>query len=271
MDEARAYAYRGHRRVEGWLTDTSARVILELGRWQAQQGISGGVGEIGVHHGRLFLLLDLLRREHERAFAIDIFGEQHLNVDGSGLGDKEVFLDNVRRVVGGIDHLTVIERSSTEVTAEEITEAVGPVRLFSVDGGHTAEITLSDLRLAERSLAPDGLVVLDDVFNESWPGVLTGFSRHLADPDAELVPFAISPNKVLLTNRDVADDYRAVLRSVRLHGMVTEDELFGHRVAIVAPFRRGGMGMLTRRYRQVSSRPVVGPAVTRLRGRFSSD
>ena len=52
------------------------------------------------------------------------------------------------------------------------------VRLFSVDGGHTEEIVLHDMRLAENCLADGGLV-----------------------------PFYIGFNKVLFARREIDDAY----------------------------------------------------------------
>jgi hypothetical protein len=53
------------------------------------------VAEIGVHHRKLIILLANLRRQDERAFAVDIFDDQHLNPDGSGCGDLAWFKDNL--------------------------------------------------------------------------------------------------------------------------------------------------------------------------------
>jgi peptide chain release factor 2 len=53
--------------------------------------------EIGVHHGRLFIPMALARRPGERALAIDVFEDQHLNVDHSGKGDRARFEENVAR------------------------------------------------------------------------------------------------------------------------------------------------------------------------------
>ena len=52
------YLNEGLGRVEGWLDPRSAKVIAALGEYQTAQGIRGAVGEIGVHHGKLLVLLD---------------------------------------------------------------------------------------------------------------------------------------------------------------------------------------------------------------------
>jgi hypothetical protein len=69
---------------------------------------------------------------------------------------------------------------------------------FSVDGGHTAELTENDIRVAEASVADDGVVAVDDVFNERWPSVMLGLGRYLGDGSPVLVPCAIGGGKVFL-------------------------------------------------------------------------
>lgn len=235
MTSAEDYAVHGRRSVAGWLAPESARIIAALGRAQTAAGVGGGVAEIGIHHGKLFILLALLRQPGEGALAIDIFARQDLNRDASGQGDKEIFLGHLARF--GCDPATVaiIERDSTSISAGEVREAAGMVRLFSVDGGHTSEVVENDLALAEQVLAPGGVVIMDDVYNEAWPEVAEGTFRYLARPDCRLRPFAVSPNKFYLCNDpEHAARFRAQLAvsfsasywsTVRLFG--TEALVFG--------------------------------------------
>jgi hypothetical protein len=50
-----------------------------------------------------------------------------------------------------------------------------------IDGDHSAEGVAADLLLAERIVAADGIVVLDDFGDHNWPGVEQATSAHL-DP-----------------------------------------------------------------------------------------
>ena len=72
-------------------------LICRLGKAQLEMGIAGHVAEIGVHHGRSFILLALLARAGEKAVAIDVFEQQELNVDRSGRGDLAQLRENVAR------------------------------------------------------------------------------------------------------------------------------------------------------------------------------
>src|SRR3974377_1552108 len=91
-----AYAKDGHKRVEGWLLPMAIELIRELAECEQEMGIHGPACEIGVHHGRLFLLLHLLTHPPERSVAIDLFEMQDENVDGSGKGSRDALLHNLR-------------------------------------------------------------------------------------------------------------------------------------------------------------------------------
>lgn len=202
---------------------------------QQRLGVDGGVAEIGVHHGRLFIAMHLLRNPGTQSIAIDVFANQHLNVDQSGLGDEERFRANVARWA---DHSSVVidKTDSTVIDGGHIQNlAGGPVGMFSVDGGHTADIVCHDMRTAEQSLSHGGIVVADDVFNAQWPGVVEGTLRYLET--GSLVPFGVGFNKVLFTHAAQSDVYRRVLsdladRAIWHH---KESQMAGHPVEIIWP------------------------------------
>ena len=204
------YARRGHRRVQGWLRPEVFPVLAQLDDIQQRNAVAGGVAEIGVHHGKLFIALLLLRRPGERAVAVDVFGEQHLNRDHSGRGDERRFRRNVD-LHASLEGVEIRREDSTLTTAASITAAAGPMRLFSVDGGHTLDVVGHDLATAAGSLAPGGVVIVDDVFNEAWPAVGEALHRFLDGSDA-LVPFGIGFNKTFLTtDARWAETYRVAL------------------------------------------------------------
>lgn len=194
--------------VKGWLDNDAAVISNRLMAWQSRNNISGNVCEIGVHHGRYFIALAAGLLPGEFGLAVDLFGNQAENVDGSGAGDARIFSQNVARFVPDVS-VTVITGNSLGVRPSEIT-ARGPVRFFSVDGGHTAEAALNDLRLAAASILPEGIVALDDILNHHWTGVLSAAAEYL-QTDPQLVPFSLVPNKLLLCRPGHATRYRTIL------------------------------------------------------------
>ncbi|PUA79666.1 class I SAM-dependent methyltransferase [Nocardioides currus] len=206
------YRDQGLAEVQGWFEPESAELMADLLLHQLDLGLGGGVAEIGVHHGRSFLLLANGLGPGESAVALDVFEHQEQNTDHSGRGDRGRFEDNLERWAPGVP-VAVVARSSLDVSVEDAREVFGRPRMFSVDGGHTAEITRHDLELAEASLGEGGVVVLDDMLNGHWLGVLTGTATYLLD-QPRLVPFALSPNKLYLADTpEAARDYAEHLRS----------------------------------------------------------
>jgi hypothetical protein len=224
-------------RVHGWLLPEAARCIVCLHDSQRRNGVRGGVAEIGVHHGKLFILLCLLRDEGEIAVGYDLFDQQDQNIDRSGKGSLEILRDNLRQVNVGTSHVKPITANSMELTGARVrTDSESPVRLFSIDGGHTAEITRNDLSIAAEAIADDGVIILDDFFNEAWPGVATGTAQFLRDHPQRLVPFAILGNKVFFARTEAAaESFRQILsRSdiVAERWVLKSSEFFGHPVLV---------------------------------------
>jgi hypothetical protein len=221
------YIRRGMAGVDGWFTRLDATLLATVAASQAGAGIGGSVGEIGVHHGRMFMILALALGPGERAFAVDIFGDQHLNQDRSGRGDEAIFRRNLVRF--GIDagRVAVMRTSSLDIAWPDIAaEAGAPARLFSVDGGHTAAITRNDLAIAEDGLAPGGVVVLDDCFSPAFPGVSEGAARLMLERPGRLAPFAIGDGRTFLARPDHAAFYARALREGAAGAYLLKDTEF---------------------------------------------
>jgi Methyltransferase domain len=231
------YRAIGQRFVTGFLQPEILTVLDTLDAAQRSKQVSGAVAEIGVHHGKLFIGLRLLQRPGDKSIAIDIFGDQELNIDGSGHGDFEKFANNVK-LWSTMDDVVVHQGDSTKLEPAKLRElAGGDIRFFSVDGGHTDEIVYSDMKLAEATLTEGGIVIADDVFNEYWPGVATGTLRYMND-GAKLVPFLIGFNKVFFTHAEYSEFYRGEVESAlsgKLRLATATSEFAGHEVGLVSP------------------------------------
>lgn len=221
-------------KVSGWLARESAETISHLALAQIDAGLRGGVGEIGIHHGKLFLLLYLSLQDGERAFALDVFEDQQFNVDASGRGDSSVFMRNFENVGGDSSRLTIFAKDSCSVNADEVQNATGQLRMMSIDGGHTEDITRNDMRLADELLLDDGILILDDMYSERWPAVAAGVFRFILESGSPLRPFAISPNKTYFCKNDQsAARYRRQLAAGFPELRLSETTIFGSELLIL--------------------------------------
>lgn len=259
------YLRTGMDQVDGWLNPSTAAYLSGLEVVQRATGPAGDVVEIGIHHGKSFLCLALGLPPEQRAVAIDVFEDRAANVDNSGRGDRGIFERNLA-VHGAGDNVDVVQASSLDLADRGFLARGRRFRIFSIDGGHTAEITENDLRLADQTVLDGGLVVLDDVLNRHWLGVITGLFSYLAG-GGSLVPAALVPNKLLLaTSMDQAKSYRALLTEHFAAGLEkTGVTLAGHDIDVygempwLVPDEAGTLGALGGPRRDATGR---GPHLT---------
>ena len=205
------YVTKGWKSVGGWASPRLFERVILLDKLQQQLGITGHVGEIGVHHGKLFILLYLLRRASEKGIAIDLFEEQELNVDKSGKGDRSIFIDNVKNLTGDTSSLEILATDSTKISSDDVFRILdGRLRLLSIDGGHLKNIVAHDLRTASGCLADGGIVLVDDYLNPEFPGVAEGTLSFLMT-NRELRPFCVSRQKLYLTTNGYEAKYTRLL------------------------------------------------------------
>ena len=205
-----AYYIEKFGEVEGWLDPTTALAMMELLWEQERNGLSGNIAEIGIHHGLSFLALTAGAAPDDTLYAIDLFDDQGRNVDGSGQGNERVFRRNLDRFFPNA-RVEIVRGSSLLLRGKEAEHGLAMLRFLSIDGGHTREITLNDLRIAEKALAPHGIACVDDIYSSHWPGVISAVCDFLRG-EHQLVPFCFLPNKLFLCRPSFAERYTAFLR-----------------------------------------------------------
>lgn len=176
--------------------------------------LTGSVAEIGVHHGRFTSFLFVTARNDEALVVADLFEElQDLNVDHSGSGNKQKFLQGMQTYgLQEKDLHTVFTGSSMDIPFDWSEQAgFAPFRLISIDGGHTALLAFNDLQIAFCNLSPGGIVILDDFFHGAWPGVTEAFFRFIHQKPRplahiEVFPFLACKSKLFVTNNRQAYD-----------------------------------------------------------------
>lgn len=212
-DQIWNYLRNGKKGVNGWLQRVDAEIIGSILAFQHQQRINGSCAEIGVHHGKSFIPLCMALKDDELALCIDIFDVQSKNLDASGKGDFDSFQANLAKFHIDHEQVRVFKGSSEDVTSDYILQQIGPVRFFSIDGGHWKSIVQNDLILAEKTLAIGGVIALDDYCRAEWPDVTHGYSLWQERTEAEIIPFATGSNKLFLCQKEYASAYRAALHT----------------------------------------------------------
>lgn len=236
FDKSRFYDYitNGINKVEGWVVKDVLWLIDIASDIHQKYNIFGGALEIGVHHGRFFIALENLCRPDERAVAIDLFDMQNLNIDKSGHGNYSKFMENCELFCLAPNRVDTVKADSLMINASDVSDLFkkyGKFRFISIDGGHTPVHVQSDLRIAEQLIVNGGIVLVDDFFNCSWPGVTEGVLQYLHRGDSPLVPVCIIGNKLALTtlswHASMYDILRVTFKSISTFNRVDEIQLVG--------------------------------------------
>jgi Methyltransferase domain len=197
--------------VQGYLTSLDAQLIAALLCYQNENHIMGNLCEIGVHHGRLFLMLALARRAGERAVAIDLFQDDAINENTQHAGRDRALFANAHRLGIVLSEEEAFKTSSLDIQAADILKrTTGRIRFFSIDGCHLYQYVENDLRLAERTLTAEGIMAVDDFFNKDWADVSFATGDFLRLANNSIVPFAIT-SKLYLAAPAAAEKYKAIL------------------------------------------------------------
>jgi hypothetical protein len=254
LEQLQHYMAEGSAQVNGYLQSGSASVIWSLFDVQDELGITGNIAEIGVYHGKLFILLCHSLRAGERAFAVDAF-DTIPEIQGIKTAeDQQRFsADNVRLnlEINGIDAdlVKLVVADSQALTAAELAAEfdTAGIRLFSVDGDHSRKGVRHDLNLAAATLSFGGIILADDLFNTICPSLTEGiidFFRE--DNDGRLEPVAIisangplqtgSP-KLILSDAAYAERYKAYLQLLNRTNYSHTDEFLGFANVLIFDFQ----------------------------------
>jgi Methyltransferase domain len=221
------YHENGFHKIEGWCNEQVLHMVDMLD--DAPINKKGGCLEIGVHHGILYILLNQVIQRGEKSYAVDVFEMQNLNIDKSGAGSLDIFKKNLEKYDvhrGANTH--IIKGDSTD-SALDLEGVIGraALRFISIDGGHTVEHTISDLQLANKLIANEGIVILDDILSYHWLGVIEGFGRFISNFPT-LIPVAIGANKLYLCKISVKNVYHQLF--AQSPHRTKEVTFYGHKI-----------------------------------------
>jgi effector-binding domain-containing protein len=209
------YIENGFHSVHGYCKKHTA-YVLDLIEQSPYNKKGKGVAEIGIHVGRFYILLNRTVTSPEfKSYAIDLFeSAQEKNIDNSGRGNLQYFIENLKHhdLYEG-NNTVILEGDSTDsgIKFDNIIEP-GSLKYVSIDGGHTPTHVVNDLKLAEKWIESEGVVIVDDIMHEGWVGVVQGTLNYLSSHPT-LQPFAIGYNKLWLSKVSVRQTYKYILEN----------------------------------------------------------
>jgi hypothetical protein len=224
-------------RTEGYINRLDAVIFREIIAGQIAHEVHGALAEIGVHYGRSFFLLATGRARTEKSLAIDLFEDDELNTHGQIIGRNGGFHRNCHKYHVSVSPDEILKGSSLEITAEDIIQRVGPVRFFSVDGGHMYRHVANDLSLAEHVLVRGGVICADDIFTPLWPEVGMATFDWLRKLHGRFAPFLSTPGKLYVCDREYIEFYHRLIGQDRWLSSrtVRTISVLGHPVKVLFP------------------------------------
>lgn len=201
--------------ILGWCAPEIWMVIQPLAEAMARVEPARPVAEIGVHHGKLLIGLVKTMGAPEGNLAIDLFGQQELNLDRSGKGNLAKFRANLALCGVPESAVDIVESDSLNLDRSWIDErrrmTGGGFSFFSVDGSHQVEHTLLDLQTAEDLTAHRGVIMIDDYNNMMWPGVHEAVAKRYLTFQPKFAPLAFCGSKLFLCHLSFHETYLDVL------------------------------------------------------------
>ena len=211
--------------IEGWLHGVSKSIIPIINEGQQKLGVKGDAVEIGCWHGLTLLLLDKLLGDDEV-------------VDGFDIEIKKELMDNIKKF--GSKKCYVHQTDTTKINGgggiQKARSGINKIRLFHVDGYHTFNNAYNDLKLAIETTDRTGIIMLDDFFSCTLPGVTEAlYFIFNNNQNSRFFPFAIGGAKCYLCDKDYIGYYRDLLfDNMPVKALNSKDVsfMFGNEVAI---------------------------------------
>ena len=162
-----------------WLSKTDAELAVKITQLFPEDCL---VGEVGVWKGAWSSVI-LMNQKNCRVIGIDPYPNC----------EPEKLLMEKRMVELGVE---------SRFSLFDSTNCVPSTALFSlvhIDGLHTEDQVLSDLKAISSKLTLDGVIVVDDFINPWFPGVHSALYKFIGENDFRI--FLVSMQKAYITRR----------------------------------------------------------------------
>ena len=174
IDAVDRYLAAGYATVPGMSSRFAAAICCGLLRMQTEMGVAGPVAEIGPFEGRFFIALAHSLAAGEMALGIDLF-------DWPNPGIIDRFEANCAKHGVASDRRITWKADSRSMAPADLLAKLGGrrPRFIHIDGEHSRAALTRDLELATTVLAPEGVIVLDDMLHPGYPTLMVAVHEYL--------------------------------------------------------------------------------------------
>lgn len=127
---------------------------------------------------------------------------------------RELFKENSRSLglTAKINLFSDFKQFQSKQESLSTAELIGRFGLIHIDGEHSGEAVYGDLNESIRYLAPDGILVIDDIFHTAFPGIVSAVYKFIhSNP---LVPFLLSGDKMWLCFPEFFEKYSVLTKYI---------------------------------------------------------
>ena len=168
------YLDTGYETVPGMSSRFAAAICAGLLRFQSEMGVSGPLVEIGTYEGRFFIALCHALAPGETALGMDLF-------DWPNAGVIDRFERNCLAHGVPPERRITWKADSKVLAPGELLARLGGrrPRFIHIDSEHSRAVLTKDLELATAVLAPEGIMVLDDMLHPGYPTLMVAVHEYL--------------------------------------------------------------------------------------------
>jgi hypothetical protein len=199
-------------KMDGWFSAASHGMFQFFLRYQNENKINGNLGEIGVWKGKSAAVISKFSKENESVFLIDPLIKDF----------SETIYRNIDYVCKKISEKLVMCNivSDNFDKIPNYQSLLHSFRFFHIDGCHTGTNIFKDLKLADSLISTDGIVVVDDFFNYSYPQITEALYRYLQVNPFSYRLFCVGYNKAYLCRPEKLSEYYSYcLNNIQLEFM----------------------------------------------------
>jgi predicted O-methyltransferase YrrM len=188
--------------VPGWLGPSDRRLMEWFLAEQVASGRRGDLAELGVYFGKSAIVIGAWRQDGETFTIVDTFDEEP--ADPANAAENEQQYAGLtqqafeRSYLRFHDRLPAIVRGESQTVVDHA--AAGAHRFVHIDASHHYDQVRADIAATRTLLAPDGVVVFDDIRSVHTPGVAAAVWEEVVT--GGLKPIVISERKLYATYAD---------------------------------------------------------------------